>query len=40
MGRATLTKALGKGKHKLVFRIKGKGKVGSGDIRTKVKLKR
>ena len=36
----TLKKALGKGKHKLVLRIKGKGKVGSGDIRKVVKLKR
>ena len=29
-----------KGKHKLVFSVKGKGKVGSGDITKKVKLKR
>lgn len=33
------TKALGKGKHKLVFTVKGKGKVGSGDITKKVKLR-
>ncbi|GAB3018143.1 hypothetical protein GCM10011376_01100 [Nocardioides flavus (ex Wang et al. 2016)] len=39
-GTATLKKPLGKGKHKLVLRIKGKGKVGSGDIMKKVKLKR
>ena len=39
-GVATLKKALGKGKHKLVFRIKGKGKVGSGDLLQKVKIKR
>ena len=39
-GVARFGKALGKGKHKLVFRIKGKGKVGSGDITKKVKLKR
>jgi hypothetical protein len=39
-GVVKLTKALGKGKHKLVFRIKGKGKVGSGDLMQKVKIKR
>ncbi|MFC0222278.1 carboxypeptidase regulatory-like domain-containing protein [Nocardioides zeicaulis] len=39
-GVATLKKALGKGKHQLVFRIKGKGKVGSGDLVEKVKIKR
>lgn len=33
-------KALGKGKHKLVFTVKGKGKVGSGDIKKTVKIKR
>ena len=33
-------KALGKGKHKLVFTVKGKGKVGSGDIQKTIKLKR
>ena len=40
VGSATLTRPLGKGKHKLVLRIKGKGKVGSGDIMKVVKLKR
>ena len=49
LGKGTITKgtgvvrfkkALGKGKHKLVFSVKGKGKVGSGDIRKTVKLKR
>ena len=40
VGTATLKKALGKGKHKLVFSVKGKGKVGSGDIQKTVKLKR
>ena len=39
VGTATLKKPLGKGKHKLVFRIKGKGKVGSGDLTKVVKLK-
>lgn len=39
-GKVTFKKALGKGKHKLVFTVKGKGKVGSGDIMKKVKLKR
>ena len=39
-GVVRFKKALGKGKHKLVFSVKGKGKVGSGDIRKKVKLKR
>ncbi|MBL0749075.1 hypothetical protein [Nocardioides baculatus] len=39
-GVVRFTKALGKGKHKLVFTVKGKGKVGSGDIQKKVKLKR
>ncbi len=39
-GTVTLKKALGKGKHKLVFRIKGAGKVGSGDLLKKVKIKR
>jgi hypothetical protein len=37
-GFVRFTKALGKGKHKLVFTVKGKGKVGSGDIMKKVKL--
>ncbi len=40
VGTATLKKALGKGKHQLVFRIKGKGKVGSGDLLKTVKIKR
>jgi hypothetical protein len=40
VGTATLKKALGKGKHKLVLRITGKGKVGSGDIMKVVKIKR
>lgn len=39
-GVVRFTKALGKGKHKLVLTVKGKGKVGSGDIQKKVKLKR
>ena len=39
-GKVTFKKALGKGKHKLVFTVKGKGKVGSGDIVKKIKLKR
>lgn len=39
-GVVRFQKALGKGKHKLVFSVKGKGKVGSGDIQKKVKLKR
>ena len=39
-GKVTFKKALGKGKHKLVFTVKGKGKVGSGDIEKKIKLKR
>jgi hypothetical protein len=39
VGTATLKKPLGKGKHKLVFRIKGKGKVGSGDLTKVVKLR-
>jgi hypothetical protein len=39
-GTVTFKKALSRGKHKLVFRIKGKGKVGSGDIMKKVKIKR
>jgi len=39
-GKVTFKKALGTGKHKLVFTVKGKGKVGSGDITKKVKLKR
>lgn len=39
VGTATLKKPLRKGKHKLVFRIKGKGKVGSGDLTKVVKLK-
>lgn len=39
VGTATLKKPLGKGKHKLVYRIKGKGKVGSGDLAKVVKLK-
>ncbi len=39
-GVVRFKKALGKGKHKLVFAVKGKGKVGSGDIRKTVKLKR
>lgn len=38
-GKVTFKKALGKGKHKLVFTVKGKGKVGSGDITKKVKIK-
>lgn len=38
-GKVTFKKALGKGKHKLVFTVKGKGKVGSGDIEKKIKLK-
>lgn len=39
-GVVRFKKALGKGKHKLVFSVKGKGKVGSGDIEKKIKLKR
>jgi hypothetical protein len=39
-GVVRFKKSLGKGKHKLVFSVKGKGKVGSGDIQKKVKLKR
>ena len=39
-GVVRFKKALGKGKHKLVFTVKGKGKVGSGDIAKTVKLKR
>ena len=39
-GVVRFKKALGTGKHKLVFTVKGKGKVGSGDIMKKVKLKR
>ncbi|MGF9759605.1 carboxypeptidase-like regulatory domain-containing protein [Microvirga sp. 0TCS3.31] len=39
-GVVRFKKALGKGKHKLVFTVKGKGKVGSGDIQKKVKIKR
>lgn len=39
-GVVRFKKALGKGKHKLVFAVKGKGKVGSGDIVKKIKLKR
>ena len=39
-GVVRFKKALGKGKHKLVFSVKGKGKVGSGDIQKTVKLKR
>jgi hypothetical protein len=36
-GVVRLKKALGKGKHKLVFSITGKGKVGSGELTKKVK---
>ena len=39
-GVVRFKKALGKGKHKLVFSVKGKGKVGSGDIQKTIKLKR
>ncbi|MBC2931662.1 carboxypeptidase-like regulatory domain-containing protein [Nocardioides sp. zg-1228] len=39
-GVVTFKKPLGKGKHKLVFTVKGKGKVGSGDIQKKYKIKR
>lgn len=39
-GVVKIKKALRKGKHTLVFRIKGKGKVGSGDLTKKVKIKR
>ena len=39
-GVVRFKKALGKGKHKLVFTVKGKGKVGSGDIQKLIKLKR
>jgi hypothetical protein len=39
-GTVKFKKALDKGKHKLVFTVKGKGKVGSGDIMKKVKIKR
>lgn len=38
-GVVRFAKALSKGKHKLVFTVKGKGKVGSGDIVKKVKIK-
>ena len=37
-GTVTLKKALTKGKNKLVFRVKGKGKVGSGDLMKKFKV--
>lgn len=40
VGVITLKKALAQGKHKLVFRITGKGKVGSGDLTKKVKIRR
>ncbi|MFC7361162.1 hypothetical protein [Nocardioides astragali] len=40
LGTVKLKKALKKGKHKLVFRIAGAGKVGSGDLLKKVKIKR
>ena len=40
VGTAKLKKALKKGKHELVFRITGKGKVGSGDLSKTVKIKR
>jgi hypothetical protein len=39
-GVVRFKKALGTGKHKLVLTVKGKGKVGSGDIMKKVKIKR
>ena len=39
-GVVRFKKALDKGKHTLVFSVKGKGKVGSGDIEKKIKLKR
>ena len=38
-GVVRFKKALAKGKHKLVFTVKGKGKVGSGDIRKLVKIR-
>ena len=38
-GVVNFKKALSKGKHELVFRVKGKGKVGSGDFSKKVKIK-
>ena len=40
VGTVTLKKPLSQGKHTLVFRIKGKGKVGSGDLKKTVKIKR
>ncbi|SEB70403.1 hypothetical protein SAMN04489844_0883 [Nocardioides exalbidus] len=39
-GTVRFSKPLGKGKHTLVFSLKGKGKVGSGDLTQKVKVKR
>lgn len=39
-GTVRFTKPLRKGKHTLVFSLKGKGKVGSGDLTQKVKIKR
>lgn len=39
-GTVRFDKPLSRGKHKLVFSIKGKGKVGSGDLIQKVKIKR
>ena len=39
-GTVRFKKALPRGTHKLVFSIKGKGKVGSGDVLKKVKIKR
>ncbi|RYB94592.1 carboxypeptidase regulatory-like domain-containing protein [Nocardioides oleivorans] len=39
-GTVRFSKPLGKGKHRLVFSLKGKGKVGSGDLEQKVKIKR
>lgn len=39
-GVVRFKKALAKGKHKLVFTVKGKGKIGSGDIKKSVKIKR
>ncbi len=38
-GLVRFTKSLAKGKHKLVFTVKGKGKVGSGDIRKLVRIR-
>ncbi len=40
LGTVTLKKTLAKGKHTLVFRLKGQGKVGFGDLTKTVKINR